>query len=197
MLALKCELIGAQTVPDGFVLHTNEMDLHSRIVVNSAGLRARASPGASRASTHGLCPRVLRQGQLLFAHPARRFRAQVYPVPEPGGLGVHVTLDLAGRRASGPMSNGSSASTTASIHGAPSASTRRSAATGPGCPTARLRRGTRASGRRPPVRASPRPTSRCRVRAHRVPGLVNLFGIESPGLTASLALAAMVLEELG
>jgi hypothetical protein len=32
---------------------------------------------------------------------------------------------------------------------------------------------------------------------HRVPGLVNLFGIESPGLTSSLALAAMVLEELG
>ena len=31
---------------------------------------------------------------------------------------------------------------------------------------------------------------------HRVPGLVNLFGIESPGLTSSLALAAMVLEEL-
>ena len=32
--------------------------------------------------------------------------------------------------------------------------------------------------------------------AHRIPGLANLFGIESPGLTASLALAAMVLEEL-
>src|SRR5688572_11787592 len=40
MLALKTELIGAQIVSDGFVLHTNEMDLRCKVVVNSAGLRA-------------------------------------------------------------------------------------------------------------------------------------------------------------
>ena len=40
MLALKTQLIGAQVVPGGFVLHTSEMDVQCRILVNSAGLRA-------------------------------------------------------------------------------------------------------------------------------------------------------------
>ena len=43
MLALKTELIGAQVVADGFVLHTNETDVRCRILVNSAGL-ARHAP---------------------------------------------------------------------------------------------------------------------------------------------------------
>ncbi len=68
----------------------------------------------------------------------------------------------------------------------------RSAATGPRCPTAPSRRATKTAGP-----GEPAPDFRIQgPRTHGVAGLVHLFGIESPGLTASLALADAAVEEL-
>ena len=119
-------------------------------------------------------------------------------MPEPGGLGVHVTLDLAGQARFGPDVEWVDSIGYTSTRGAPSASTPPSAATGRGCPTARSRRAI--AGIRPKI-AGPKdaPAADFVVqgpREHGVPGLVHLFGIESPGLTASLALADAVLGHL-
>lgn len=199
MLALKTELIGAQIVPDGFVLHTNEMDLRSRIVVNSAGLRAPSVARRIEGFDARLAPgEHYAKGNYYSLTRRAPFSRLVYPVPEPGGLGVHVTLDLAGQARFGPdvewverIDYGVDPRRAERFY----AAIRRY---WPGLPDGALAPGY--AGIRPKTAAPGEPAPDFAVqgpRAHRVPGLVNLFGIESPGLTASLALAAMVLEELG
>jgi L-2-hydroxyglutarate oxidase LhgO len=95
------------------------------------------------------------------------FSRLVYPLPETGGLGVHLTLDLGGQARFGPTSSGcptprrggqSVPSITASTRRAP-AFAPRSAATGQGCLTRRWRRPTPASGRKSPAARSRPPTS--------------------------------------
>jgi len=199
MLALKSELIGAQTVPDGFVLHTSEMDLHSRIVVNSAGLRAPSVARRIEGFDARLAPgEYYAKGNYYSLTRRAPFSRLVYPVPEPGGLGVHVTLDLAGQARFGPdvewverIDYGVDPRRAERFY----AAIRRY---WPGLPDGALAPGY--AGIRPKTAGPGEPAPDFAMqgpRAHRVPGLVNLFGIESPGLTASLALAAMVLEELG
>ena len=130
---------------------------------------------------------------------ARRspFSRLVYPVPEPGGLGVHVTLDLAGQARFGPDVEWVER---IAYDVDPRRAERFYAAIRrywPGLPDGALLPGY--SGIRPKT-AGPGAASADFVlqgpAVHGVPGLVQLFGIESPGLTASLALAEMVVKEL-
>ena len=136
-------------------------------------------------------PGAVCQGQLL-----RAGRAPALFAPGLSGAGARRpgrARDAgsgADRRASDPTWNGWTGSTTKSIRAGRIASMPRSGATGPRLRTARSRRDTPASAPRSRGRKSRPPISRSRGRTSTdVPGLVNLFGIESPGLTASLALA--------
>ena len=145
--------------------------------------------GAAAAASAGL----LRKGHLFHPRARAPFRHLIYPVPERDGLGVHLTLDMAGRRASGRTPNGWSASTTASTRPAAPASTAAIRRYWPELPDGALMPSY--SGIRPKLF---RPAGRRTdfliegPRVHGVAGLVNLFGIESPGLTSSLAIAEYV-----
>jgi L-2-hydroxyglutarate oxidase LhgO len=118
-------------------------------------------------------------------------------VPEPGGLGVHVTLDLAGQARFGPdvewierISYDVDPQRAESFY----AAIRRY---WPALPDGALAPGY--AGIRPKTAGPGEPAPDFRIqgpRAHGVAGLVHLFGIESPGLTASLALADAAVEEL-
>src|SRR5437867_2575283 len=96
MLALKSPLDKAEAVSDGIVLRAGNEQIKARLLVNSAGLK---SPSVAK-SIEGY-PRELAPGEFYakgnYYSLARRapFSRLIYPVPEPGGLGVHVTLDLA------------------------------------------------------------------------------------------------------
>jgi L-2-hydroxyglutarate oxidase LhgO len=198
MLALKTHLLGAQVIPEGFVVHTNEMDVQCRVLVNSAGLRAPTVARRIEGFPEGSIPREFyAKGNYYSLSGKSPFSRLVYPVPEPGGLGVHVTLDLAGQARFGP-----DVEWVERIDYAvdPKRAERFYAAIRrywPGLPDGALAPGY--AGIRPKTAGSGEPAPDFAVRgprAHGIPGLVHLFGIESPGLTSSLALAAMVLDEL-
>ena len=103
MLALKSPLEKAEVASDGIVLRAGNEEIKARLLVNSAGLKA---PSVAK-SIEGY-PRELAPGEFYakgnYYSLARRapFSRLIYPVPEPGGLGVHVTLDLAGQARFGP-----------------------------------------------------------------------------------------------
>jgi L-2-hydroxyglutarate oxidase LhgO len=199
MLALRSPLEGAEVSKDGFELRVKGSDpVQARIVVNSAGLRAPSVARNIEGYDPALAPRELyAKGNYYSLARRSPFSRLVYPVPEPGGLGVHVTLDLAGQARFGPDVEWVDR---IAYDVDPRRAERFYAAIRrywPGLPDGALLPGY--SGIRPKTAGPGEPAPDFHIqgpREHGIPGLVHLFGIESPGLTASLALAAAVAREL-
>jgi L-2-hydroxyglutarate oxidase LhgO len=125
------------------------------------------------------------------------FSRLVYPVAESGGLGVHVTLDLGGQARFGPdvvWIDEVDYTFDDSRRGDFEAAIRRYF---PGFEPQRLHRGY--TGIRPKISPPGEPAADFHLGGpaeHGVGGLINLLGIESPGLTASLAIAHAVMEQV-
>lgn len=198
MLALKTHLLGAQVTADGFVVHTDQMDVACNVLVNSGGLRAPSIAKLVEGYPTEKAPQEFyAKGNYYSLTRRAPFSRLVYPVPEPGGLGVHVTLDLAGQARFGPDVEWVEK---IDYHVDPRRSERFYAAIRrywPGLPDGALSPGY--AGIRPKTAGPKEPAPDFEIQGpevHRIPGLVHLFGIESPGLTASLALAAEVSRRL-
>lgn len=186
---------------DGWRLAVRSEDediaLDARIVINAAGLWAQ-SVARRIEGLHNVPPLFLAKGNYTSLSVKSPFRHLVYPVPEPGGLGVHVTLDMGGRARFGPDVEWLDHADPAAIDYTVS----------PKVPAkfapliARWWPGIREdmltpdyAGVRPKLVGQGAPNADFRIdgpSVHGLPGLVNLFGIESPGLTASLAIAEHV-----
>jgi L-2-hydroxyglutarate oxidase LhgO len=171
-----------------------EPQVLARHVVNAGGLFASEIADA----VDGLAPAFrpstrYAKGSYFVLSGASPFSRLVYPVPEPGGLGVHLTLDLGGQARFGPdvawvdrLDYEVDPARAASFYAAirrywPEL---RDGALSPGY-----------AGVRPKLSGPGEPAQDFRIdgpAVHGVAGLTNLFGIESPGLTASLALADWV-----
>jgi L-2-hydroxyglutarate oxidase LhgO len=192
MLALKSPLERAAVRAGGIELRVAGADpILAGAVVNCAGLRAPSLARRFEGYPAGQAPRELyAKGNYYTLERRAPFARLVYPVPEPGGLGVHVTLDLAGRARFGPDVEWIEE---IDYRVDPARAGRFYAAIRrywPGLPDGALAPGY--AGIRPKISGSGEPAADFVVqgpREHGVPGLVHLFGIESPGLTASLALA--------
>jgi L-2-hydroxyglutarate oxidase LhgO len=167
--------------------------LEAAIVINCAGLDAPSLARRIDGLPASSIPRdYLAKGSYFTLAARTPFRRLVYPVPEPAGLGVHLTLDLAGRARFGPDVEWVSAVDYA-VDAARAArfydAVRRY---WPGLPDGALQPAY--SGIRPKIAGPGEPPADFRIDGpaeHGAP-LVNLFGIESPGLTASLAIAEHV-----
>jgi L-2-hydroxyglutarate oxidase LhgO len=206
MVALASPFESAAVQADGFEVRIGgaaPMALHCRALVNSAGLQA------SQVARHidGLDPRHVPAARRCkghyFALTGRApFSRLVYPMPDHAGLGIHYTLDLGGQGRFGPDTEWLDGDDEAPIDYTVDASRRDAFAAA----IARYWPGLRAdalqpaySGVRPKIVGPREPAADFRVdgfESHGVAGLVNLFGIESPGLTASLAIADTVVERL-
>lgn len=168
------------------------------VLVNSAGLAAQALAHATQTLDPAHIPPIHYARGVYFTYSGRvPFSHLIYPVPEPGGLGTHLTLDLAGQARFGPDVEW--------IDGVdytvdPARITKFAAAAQriwPALDPARLQPGY--AGVRPKLSGPGEPAADFMVSGpadHGCPGLVNLFGVESPGLTASMALADLVVEKL-
>ena len=161
-------------------------------VVNSAGLGAQALARRTDDYPEQRVPRLVLARGNYFGYAGRPvFSRLVYPAPRiDGGLGIHVTLDLAGRMRFGPdvewieEENYNVNPERAQLF---YASIRRY---WPGLPDNSLQPDY--AGIRPKLTGPGEPAADFMIEGpaqHGLPGLTHLFGIESPGLTASLSLA--------
>jgi L-2-hydroxyglutarate oxidase LhgO len=160
-------------------------------VVNAAGLGAQSLARRIDGYPVDKVPRLVLAKGNYFGFAGRPvFSRLVYPTPVDGGLGVHVTLDLAGRMRFGPDVEWIAAENY-SIDASRAASFYARIRTyWPGLPDDSLVPDY--CGIRPKLTGPGEPAADFMIAgpaAHGMPRLVNLFGIESPGLTSSLSLA--------
>jgi L-2-hydroxyglutarate oxidase LhgO len=199
MLALKSRLGKGVVRTGGIELHVAGAEpVLATQVVNCAGLWAPSLARRLDGYPAELAPpEFYAKGNYYSLSKRPPFSRLVYPVPEPGGLGVHVTLDLGGRARFGPDVEWVD---TIDYTVDPQRAERFYGVIRrywPGLPDGALEPDF--AGIRPKITGKDEPAADFLVqgpREHDVPGLVNLFGIESPGLTASLPLADAVLEQL-
>jgi len=170
--------------------------LRCRLLVNSAGLHAPALAGRIAGMPAERVPTAYYAKGNYFTLSGRSpFSRLIYPVPVPGGLGVHLTIDLGGQARFGPdvqWIDGIDYAVDPTRADSFYAAVRRywpglkDGALQPGYAGIRPKTVPPGSGGQDFVVQGPQ--------THGLPGLINLFGIESPGLTAALALADHVVE---
>lgn len=202
MIVLKTRVKACDLQDDDIVVqigNENESQVRARYLVNCAGLAAPAVAQTMR----GIDARSIPSSYYAIGHyyrlcgrsPCQRL---VYPLPEPGGLGIHLTVDLGGQARFGPdvrwidkidysFDDSRFDEFVSAIQ-----------AYLPDLPSDRL--SPDYTGIRPKIADAGQPATDFRIdgeEVHGGRGVINLYGIESPGLTASLAIGDYVANMLG
>jgi L-2-hydroxyglutarate oxidase LhgO len=201
-LALGSPVVSGRVSTGGIVLEVGgaeSMTIECSAVVNCAGLGAQSVARSIAGVPPGtIPPSYYAIGHYYTLSGAAPFRRLIYPVARRDWLGVHVTIDLGGQVKFGPdfawidrVDYRFDGSREAAFYGA----IRRYF---PGLQDGSLQPGY--TGIRPKTTGPGEPAQDFTIlgpRDHGVAGLINLFGIESPGLTSSLAIADHVAHLLG
>jgi L-2-hydroxyglutarate oxidase LhgO len=167
-------------------------------VVNSAGLGAQAIARATDGYPPARVPRLVLAKGNYFGYTRRPvFSHLIYPAPVDGGLGTHVTLDMAGRMRFGPDVEWIDREYYEVDPRRAGSFYSRIRTYWPGLPDETLVPDY--AGIRPKLTGPGEPAADFVIdtpRQHGLRGLVHLFGIESPGLTSSLSIADDVVAAL-
>jgi L-2-hydroxyglutarate oxidase LhgO len=207
VLARASRMCSAQRHADAWRVHLHDgFELDAAWLVNAAGLDAQALAAAMQGfPRNAIPPRRLARGHYFALAGRAPFTHLIYPTPVDGGLGVHLTLDLGGQARFGPdvewldqpCAAGSELDCDVDAARAPAfaAAIRR---WWPGLPEAALVPAY--AGIRPKLSGPGEPAADFRIDGpaqHGCAGVVQLFGIESPGLTAALAIGELVAGMVG
>lgn len=200
-VVLRSRVTGGRLLPHGgFELHIdgNREPLQCRELVNCAGLYATELAGRLAGCEGISIPHAwFARGHYFTLSGRSPFSRLVYPVADSAGLGTHVTLDLTGRARFGPDVQWIDAPDYAFDESRRAAFAEAIRRYYPALDESRLQPGY--TGIRPKIAGPGQPPADFRIdgpAVHGIPGLVHLFGIESPGLTASLSIAAHVATRL-
>jgi len=190
-----CGMVGQTGM--GFEIQLEDPEktvLHSRLLVNACGLDAvnfaRQIIGLPDQSVPLAC---YAKGNYFSYNGKVPFQRLIYPVPEAGGLGIHLTLDLNGQARFGPDVEWISQIDYQVNNNAKTKFAQAIQRYWPECDPARLQPGY--VGIRPKIGTKDNFLDDFLIQNetdHGIVGLINLFGIESPGLTASMAIAEHV-----
>jgi len=201
LLALNSPIASGTIEPDGFVLQTggpDRMALKCLTLINCAGLAARDVALSIEGIPKERIPAAfIAKGNYFSLSGKAPFSRLIYPVPEPGGLGVHLTLDLGGQARFGP-----------DVEWIKEADYQVNPARGekfyaairrywPELPDSSLQPDY--AGLRPKISGPGDPTGDFAIlgpETFGIDGLVSLHGIESPGLTSCIAIADEVMKRL-
>jgi len=208
IIALNTPYLRAETHPHGFDIHIGGQDpaiIRSRFLVNSAGLAAAQVARRVQGLASPFCPKLTYAKGSYFSYLHKSpFSRLIYPAPVDGGLGVHATLDLAGRVRFGPdveWLEGTDDNDPRFDYRVDDARAEMFYASirryWPQLPDDMLTADY--AGVRPKLSGRGEQAADFvidDVNQHGVSGLINLFGIESPGLTSALALGEEVANRL-
>ncbi|MEQ8193683.1 MAG: NAD(P)/FAD-dependent oxidoreductase [Rhodospirillales bacterium] len=201
MIAFNSPVVSGSVEKDGITLNiggAEPMTLLCRTVVISAGLYAQKVAAAiDGIPKEHIPPCYFAKGNYFTLTGRAPFSRPIYPIPEAAGLGVHLTLDLGGQAKFGPDVQWIEKIdyTVDPARGEKFYAAIRTY--WPGLPDGALQPGY--AGIRPKIQAPDEAAKDYMIEGpaeHGVNGLVNLFGIESPGLTSSLAIAEEVAAKL-
>jgi L-2-hydroxyglutarate oxidase LhgO len=200
LVALNSPVERAQVSANRFIVQTKDgTQIQSRYLINAAGLNATDLARRMDGLDHSLVPPIFFAKGNYFTLAGRSpFSRLIYPVPESAGLGVHLTVDLGGQAKFGPDVEWVDSAEQLEVDPKRSelfyAEIRKY---WPALQDGSLQPGY--AGMRPKIHA-PHEAARDFLiqgpQQHGISGLVNLFGLESPGLTSSLAIGEMVSKQL-
>jgi L-2-hydroxyglutarate oxidase LhgO len=202
-LAVCSSLVGAKALDDGYVIQVKSNDdvveIQSSILINAGGLYAPYLATKIHNLNPSLLPKThLAKGSYFSLSGRSPFSRLIYPLPDQGGLGVHLTIDIGGQARFGPdvewvqeldyeVDSKKSAFFYSSIR-----------SYWKDIPGDALHPAY--SGIRPKIVGKGEADADFLIQGpqeHGCKGLVNLFGIESPGLTSCLSISDLVVNKLG
>ncbi|NPU94551.1 MAG: NAD(P)/FAD-dependent oxidoreductase [Gammaproteobacteria bacterium] len=199
-LCLKTEFLQAQRLSDGFSIQANSVgetcQIRSEQLINAAGLGAQAvAARIDGLDANAIPPLHLCAGRYFTLSGAAPFTRLIYPLPDAAttGLGIHATLDLQGQVRFGPDTAYIAHEDYRVADDLRADFARAIRRYFPALDESRLIPAY--AGIRPKIQGPGAPAQDFRI-DQPLPGLINLFGIESPGLTAALAIARHVADRL-
>src|SRR4051812_5480721 len=200
-VVLRAPVTAGAVTPQGIRVEVGgaePMTLLCKTLINCAGHGAPALAREIAGLPANRVPRGYFRRGIYFSVAGRPFKRLIYPIHGPGGMDIHAVIDLAGNVRFGPDSewvDGLDYSVDATRAESFYRSIRRF---WPGLPDGAL--SPAYAGIRPKITGPDEPAADFVIQGpgdHGIPNLVNLFGIESPGLTSSLAIGEYVAGLLG